>query len=52
VVTAVTGTGTGALMLATGLALTAFAAGAWLLRAPLALDAFIPTRPGRSRRTV
>ena len=52
VVTALTGAGAGGLALATGLALTAFALGAWLLRAPLALDAFIPTRAGQPLRTI
>ncbi|MEV4638157.1 polysaccharide biosynthesis C-terminal domain-containing protein [Actinoplanes sp. NPDC049548] len=50
VVTAVTGTGPAGLVLATGLAVTAFGAGAWLLRDRLALDAFKP-RKLMSRRT-
>ncbi|BCJ52239.1 hypothetical protein Asp14428_37140 [Actinoplanes sp. NBRC 14428] len=49
-VTAVTGTGTTGLVLATVPAVAAFAAGAWLLRGHLALDAFKP-RKLMSRRT-
>ncbi|MGA5301386.1 polysaccharide biosynthesis C-terminal domain-containing protein [Nucisporomicrobium flavum] len=49
-VTVLTGTGTTGLALAAGVAVPAFAAGAWLLRRPLALDAFKP-RKLMSRRT-
>ncbi|MEV8505328.1 polysaccharide biosynthesis C-terminal domain-containing protein [Actinoplanes sp. NPDC051475] len=50
VVTAVTGAGPTGLALATGLAVAAFGTGAWLLREPLALDAFKPHKL-MSRRT-
>ncbi|AGZ39326.1 lipopolysaccharide biosynthesis protein [Actinoplanes friuliensis] len=44
VVTAVAGTGAAGLTLAVALAVPAFAAGAWLLRGRLALDAFQPRK--------
>ncbi|WP_412739218.1 lipopolysaccharide biosynthesis protein [Krasilnikovia sp. MM14-A1259] len=44
-VTAMTGTGPAGLLLALGLAVPAFAAGAWLLRRRLALDAFTRGKP-------
>ena len=44
VVTAVAGPGAASLTLAVCLAVPAFAAGAWLLRRPLALDSFMPAK--------
>jgi len=44
VVTAMAGTGPAGLAYAIGLAVPAFAAGAWLLRRPLALDSFTPAK--------
>jgi O-antigen/teichoic acid export membrane protein len=43
-VTAVAGRGAAGLSLAVAVAVPAFAAGAWLLRGPLALDAFLPRK--------
>jgi O-antigen/teichoic acid export membrane protein len=46
-VTAVTGTGVTGLIVVTGIGVPAFVAGAWALRRPLALNAFV-LRPSRS----